>query len=88
MLSFAKKFLNAKLPCATHLLALLTLFFAAGCATGLNAPVQARSPFGRNVTLIYVPGVGGYGHDAATGSTHCGPVDTRESRRCGTGPAS
>ena len=41
-----------------------TSLFAAGCAAPPKMPMPSDvAPFGRNVTVIYVPGIGGYGHD-------------------------
>lgn len=38
--------------------------FLGGCAAHPKIPMPSDvEPFGRNVTLIYVPGIGGYGHD-------------------------
>jgi pimeloyl-ACP methyl ester carboxylesterase len=41
-----------------------TALFVVGCAAHPKIPIPSDvAPFGRNVTLIYVPGIGGYGHD-------------------------
>ena len=44
--------------------ALIALLVAAGCAAQPQTPrPPSVAPFGRNVTLIYVPGIGGFGHE-------------------------
>jgi pimeloyl-ACP methyl ester carboxylesterase len=43
--------------------ALIALLLAAGCAVQPQTPRPTSvAPFGRNVTLIYVPGIGGFGY--------------------------
>ena len=40
------------------------LVLAPGCAVQPDMPEPTNiTPFGHNATLIYVPGVGGFGHD-------------------------
>ena len=42
--------------------AILIALLAVGCVSQPNTPMPANvTPFGRNVTLIYVPGIGGFG---------------------------
>jgi pimeloyl-ACP methyl ester carboxylesterase len=43
---------------------ILIALLVSGCAADPNVPMQASAaPFGSQVTLIYVPGIGGFGHD-------------------------
>ena len=57
--------LNGFLRTATSFAAaLIALLLAAGCAAQPQMPRPASAaPFGHNVTLIYVPGIGGFGHE-------------------------
>jgi pimeloyl-ACP methyl ester carboxylesterase len=49
---------------ATQAIVVATALFVAGCAAQPHRPLPSDvAPFGRNVTVIYVPGIGGYGHD-------------------------
>ena len=43
--------------------ALFLLLFVSGCAAHSGGAVQVHEPFGRDVTLIYIPGISGYGDD-------------------------
>ena len=44
--------------------ALIALMLGAGCAAQPPMPrLPSAAPFGRHVNLIYVPGIGGFGHD-------------------------
>jgi hypothetical protein len=59
---------TARINFAVHqpnlVITLAIALLGAGCAAPANAPVHSNaSPFGRNVTMIYVPGIGGYGHE-------------------------
>src|SRR3954451_4095750 len=48
---------------ARPVMLIATALIAAGCAAHPIAPIPANvAPFGRNVTLIYLPGIGGYGN--------------------------
>jgi pimeloyl-ACP methyl ester carboxylesterase len=43
---------------------LASVLFVGGCAAPANIPLRSdAAPFGQDVTLIYVPGIGGYGHN-------------------------
>jgi len=49
---------------AAPVIVVATALFVAGCAAQPHLPIPSHAaPFGRKVTLIYVPGIGGYGHD-------------------------
>ena len=44
--------------------ALIAIMLGAGCAARPQMPrPPSAAPFGRHVNLIYVPGIGGFGHD-------------------------
>ena len=49
---------------AKPVIVIVTALLVAGCAAHPNIPMPSDvTPFGRNVSLIYIPGIGGYGHD-------------------------
>ena len=49
---------------AKPVIVIAAVLFVVGCAAHPSIPMPSDvTPFGRNVTLIYVPGIGGYGHD-------------------------
>ena len=52
---------------ATPVIVITAALLMAGCAAHPSIPLPTNAaPFGRNTTLIYVPGIGGYGqHDRA-----------------------
>lgn len=54
---------DAAVRLAKPAIVIAAALFLAGCAAHPGTPLPLDvAPFGRNVTLIYVPGIGGYGH--------------------------